>query len=84
LVAGCVIVLLTALAIHKDYVGIREMAVFRLVNSLALPGWTWPGCAAGSGHQTGQRPGTRNTPAATAGARQVLLDDQVLAFPALQ
>ncbi|MGN6173871.1 MAG: hypothetical protein ACTHPS_13110 [Streptosporangiaceae bacterium] len=43
LVAGCVVVLLTALAIHEDYVGSREMAVFRVVNGLALPGWTWPG-----------------------------------------
>src|SRR6266516_838827 len=43
LVAGCVVLLLTALAIHQDYVGSRETAVFRLVNGLALPGWTWPG-----------------------------------------
>jgi glycosyltransferase 2 family protein len=43
LVAGCVVLLLTALAIHKNYVGSRETAVFRLVNDLALPGWTWPG-----------------------------------------
>jgi glycosyltransferase 2 family protein len=42
-VAGCVVLLLTALAIHKNYVGSRETAVFRLVNDLALPGWTWPG-----------------------------------------
>jgi undecaprenyl-diphosphatase len=38
-----VVLLLTALAIHKNYVGSRETAVFRLVNDLALPGWTWPG-----------------------------------------
>jgi hypothetical protein len=38
-----VVLLLTALAIHKDHVGSRETAVFRLVNDLALPGWTWPG-----------------------------------------
>jgi membrane-associated phospholipid phosphatase len=43
LVAGCVVLLLTTLAIHKDYLGSRETAVFRLVNGLALPGWTWPG-----------------------------------------
>ena len=43
LVAGCAVLLLTALAIHQDYVGSRETAVFRLVNGLALPGWTWPG-----------------------------------------
>jgi hypothetical protein len=43
LVAGSVVLLLTALAIHKDHLGIRETAVFRLVNDLALPGWTWPG-----------------------------------------
>ena len=43
LVAGCVVLLLTALAIHKNYLGSREAAVFRLVNGLALPGWTWPG-----------------------------------------
>jgi hypothetical protein len=29
LVAGCVVLLLTALAIHKNYVGSRETAVFR-------------------------------------------------------
>jgi hypothetical protein len=34
LVAGCVVLLLTALAIHKDHVGSRETAVFRLVNDL--------------------------------------------------
>jgi undecaprenyl-diphosphatase len=38
-----VVLLLTALAIHKNYLDVREAAVFRLVNSLALPGWTWPG-----------------------------------------
>jgi hypothetical protein len=38
-----VVLLLTALAIHQNYVGSRETAVFRLVNGLALPGWTWPG-----------------------------------------
>src|SRR2546423_2995385 len=43
LVAGSVVLLLTALAIHKNYLGSRETAVFRLVNDLALPGWTWPG-----------------------------------------
>jgi undecaprenyl-diphosphatase len=43
LVAGTAIVVLTSLAIHKDYLGSRETALFRLVNDLALPGWTWPG-----------------------------------------
>jgi glycosyltransferase 2 family protein len=43
LVAGSVVLLLTALAIHKDHLGSRETAVFRLINDLTLPGWTWPG-----------------------------------------
>jgi len=43
LVAGCLVLFLTALAIHKNYLGSGETAVFRLVNGLALPGWTWPG-----------------------------------------
>jgi hypothetical protein len=37
LVAGSVVLLLTALAIHKNYVGSRETPS-RLVNDLALPG----------------------------------------------
>ena len=43
LVLGGLVVLLTSLAIHKDSLGTREADVFRLVNDLALPGWTWPG-----------------------------------------
>jgi glycosyltransferase 2 family protein len=40
---GGAVLALTTAAIHKDFVGDREAALFRLVNSLALPGWTWPG-----------------------------------------
>jgi glycosyltransferase 2 family protein len=43
LVLGVLVLLLTTSAIHKDYLGSRETAVFRLVNELALPDWTWPG-----------------------------------------
>ena len=43
LVTGSAVLLLTTLAIHKDYLGSRETAVFRLVNDLDLPDWTWPG-----------------------------------------
>ena len=43
LVLGILILLLTTSAIHKDFVGSREAAVFRLFNTLALPDWTWPG-----------------------------------------
>jgi glycosyltransferase 2 family protein len=43
LVLGIVVLLLTTSAIHKDFLGSREAAVFRLVNNLALPDWTWPG-----------------------------------------
>jgi len=43
LVLGIVVLLLTTSAIHKDFLGSREAAVFRLVNDLALPDWTWPG-----------------------------------------
>jgi hypothetical protein len=42
-VLGIVVLLLTTSAIHKDFLGSREAAVFRLVNDLALPDWTWPG-----------------------------------------
>ena len=34
----------TTVAIHKDFIGDREAALFRVVNELSLPGWTWPGC----------------------------------------
>ena len=43
LVLGLVILVLTTSAIHKDFLGSREAAIFRLVNELALPDWTWPG-----------------------------------------
>jgi glycosyltransferase 2 family protein len=42
-VLGGAILALTTLAIHKDFIGDREAALFRVVNELALPGWTWPG-----------------------------------------
>src|SRR5919206_3169969 len=40
---GAAVLALTTTAIHKDFVGDREAALFRVVNELALPGWTWPG-----------------------------------------
>ena len=40
---GAVILAMTTTAIHKDFIGDREAALFRVVNELALPGWTWPG-----------------------------------------
>jgi membrane-associated phospholipid phosphatase/tRNA A-37 threonylcarbamoyl transferase component Bud32 len=40
---GAVILAMTTAAIHKDFIGDREAALFRVVNELALPGWTWPG-----------------------------------------
>jgi undecaprenyl-diphosphatase len=42
-VLGTGVLALTTTAIHKDFVGDREAALFRVVNELALPGWTWPG-----------------------------------------
>jgi membrane-associated phospholipid phosphatase/predicted Ser/Thr protein kinase len=42
-VLGSAILAVTTLAIHKDFIGDREAALFRVVNELALPGWTWPG-----------------------------------------
>jgi glycosyltransferase 2 family protein len=42
-VLGGLIVFVTSLAIHQHTIGIRETNVFRLVNDLALPGWTHPG-----------------------------------------
>jgi glycosyltransferase 2 family protein len=30
-------------AIHHDRIGVRETDVFRVINDLALPGWTYPG-----------------------------------------
>ena len=42
-VLGSAVLALTTTAIHKDFIGDREAALFRVVNELALPGWTWPG-----------------------------------------
>ena len=42
-VLGAGILAMTTTAIHKDFIGDREAALFRVVNELALPGWTWPG-----------------------------------------
>jgi membrane-associated phospholipid phosphatase/predicted Ser/Thr protein kinase len=42
-VLGGAILALTTLAIHKNFIGDREAALFRVVNELALPSWTWPG-----------------------------------------
>jgi glycosyltransferase 2 family protein len=42
-VLGGAVLALTTTAIHKNFVGDREAALFRVVNELALPGWTWPG-----------------------------------------
>ena len=42
-VLGGAVLALTTTAIHKDFVGDREAALFRVVNELSLPGWTWPG-----------------------------------------
>jgi membrane-associated phospholipid phosphatase/predicted Ser/Thr protein kinase len=42
-VLGAAVLAMTTVAIHKDFVGDREAALFRVVNELSLPGWTWPG-----------------------------------------
>ena len=42
-VLGTAVLALTTTAIHKNFIGDREAALFRVVNELALPGWTWPG-----------------------------------------
>jgi predicted Ser/Thr protein kinase len=42
LVIGGIIVMLTAFAIHTRRVGLWETAVFRVVNDLPLPGFTYP------------------------------------------
>ena len=39
---GALVLFATMTAIHQDRVGVRETDVFRLVNDLALPGWTYP------------------------------------------
>jgi membrane-associated phospholipid phosphatase len=43
LLLGALILLATMSAIHQHRIGVRETDVFRVVNDLALPGWTWPG-----------------------------------------
>ena len=42
-VLGGAVLAVTTTAIHRDFVGDREAALFRVVNELSLPGWTWPG-----------------------------------------
>jgi membrane-associated phospholipid phosphatase/predicted Ser/Thr protein kinase len=42
-VLGTAVLAVTTTAIHKNFVGDREAALFRVVNELALPSWTWPG-----------------------------------------
>ena len=42
-VLGGAVLAVTTVAIHRDFVGDREAALFRVVNELSLPGWTWPG-----------------------------------------
>ena len=40
---GALILLATMTAIHQHRIGVREANLFRLLNDLALPGWTrWP------------------------------------------
>ena len=41
-VLGALVLFATMTAIHADRIGVRETGVFRLVNDLALPGWTYP------------------------------------------
>jgi uncharacterized membrane protein YbhN (UPF0104 family)/membrane-associated phospholipid phosphatase len=43
LVLGALLLLATMSAIHQHRIGVRETDVFRVINDLALPGWTWPG-----------------------------------------
>jgi membrane-associated phospholipid phosphatase/predicted Ser/Thr protein kinase len=42
-VLGGAVLAVTTTAIHRNFVGDREAALFRVVNELALPDWTWPG-----------------------------------------
>jgi glycosyltransferase 2 family protein len=42
-VLGALILLATMTAIQQHRIGVRETDVFRVINDLALPGWTWPG-----------------------------------------
>ena len=44
LALGALILLATMTAIHKDFVGDREAALFRVVNELSLPTGPGPGC----------------------------------------
>ena len=39
--AGLVVVMVSR-AVHHDHVGTIETQLFRLVNEVRLPGWTWP------------------------------------------
>jgi uncharacterized protein (TIRG00374 family) len=42
-VLGALILLASMTAIHQHRIGVREANLFRLINDLALPGWTkWP------------------------------------------
>jgi uncharacterized membrane protein YbhN (UPF0104 family)/membrane-associated phospholipid phosphatase len=42
-VLGALILLATMTAIHQHRIGVRETNLFRVINDLALPGWTkWP------------------------------------------
>jgi uncharacterized membrane protein YbhN (UPF0104 family)/membrane-associated phospholipid phosphatase len=42
-VLGALILFATMTAIHQHRIGVREANLFRLINDLALPGWTrWP------------------------------------------
>jgi uncharacterized membrane protein YbhN (UPF0104 family)/membrane-associated phospholipid phosphatase/tRNA A-37 threonylcarbamoyl transferase component Bud32 len=36
------LLVLTALPIHADSIGVTETNVFRLINDIPLPGWLWP------------------------------------------
>jgi glycosyltransferase 2 family protein len=42
-ILGAAVLAVTTTAIHRNFVGDREAALFRVVNELQLPGWTWPG-----------------------------------------
>ena len=42
LALGVLLLLATMSAIHQYRIGVREADLFRVINDLALPGWTWP------------------------------------------
>jgi hypothetical protein len=42
--SGTAVLALTTTAIHKDFFGDREAALFRVVNELACPAGPGPGC----------------------------------------